>query len=159
MIRRVQIIHTDVRLSDDVKSAIRSHFPKADAVIEIRNPEQFVREVTSSIGCSTKDELVHYFNIENGRPIEGQTLPAMDMEYMKYLVQDSIPHKEGNTTMWSFTVDHVYRVLFCKDLFFSPEQEYRILLPDNKIDKGTSFDADFSEDLKMYDLEEYFDQH
>ena len=75
-----------INLSDDKKQTIREHFPNADAVAVIPNPEEFIEDVKRSIGTEIKAEKVNYFHIDKGyETTDGEI--AMDMEYMKYLMQ------------------------------------------------------------------------
>lgn len=124
-----------INLSDDKKQTIREHFPNADAVAIIPNPEVFIEDIRNSIGTEIKAENVHYFHIDKGFDTkDGQT--AMDIEYMKYLMQDVPPVKDDNVTKYTFYADYAFRVLFCKDVFFEKKQKYRIILPNKKIEKG-----------------------
>lgn len=146
-----------IRLSDKTKQTIREHFPNADAVAIIRNPKQFLLDVAETIGCEVKHELVHYFFIDEGLPTnDGRR--AMDHQYMMYLVQDVPPVvKEGNK-IYSFRVDHVYRSLFCKDVFFQDEQEYRIVLPRESVSGGKLYPVKYSQNLEVLDLDDFFAQ-
>ena len=70
-----------INLSDDKKQTIREHFPNADAVAVIPNPEEFIEDVKRSIGTEIKAEKVNYFHIDTGyETTDGEI--AMDMEYM-----------------------------------------------------------------------------
>ena len=142
-------------LSNKTKAAIRGHFPNADSVAIITNPEQFLEDVEKTIGYPIKHELVHYFNIDKGYNACEGGATAMDMEYMMYLVQDVPPVIENGMKRYVFHADYVYRVLFCKDVFFEDEQEYRIVLPDEKITKGTHFPVQLSEDIEIRSLDEF----
>lgn len=127
-----------INLSDDKKQTIREHFPNADAVAVIPNPEIFIEDVKRSIGTEIKAERVNYFHIDKGYETnDGRN--AMDMEYMKYLMQDAVPKKVDGGTRYTFYADYAFRVLFCKDVFFEKEQEYRIVLPNEKIEAGMSY--------------------
>ena len=147
---------TVINLSDDKKQTIQKHFPNADAVAIIPNPEIFIEDIRKSIGTAIKAENVHYFHIDKGFDTkDGQT--AMDMEYMRYLVQDVPPVKSNRETRYTFYADYAYRILFCKDIFFEKEQEYRIVLPDETIENGKSYPVDFSTEYEICDLNYFFD--
>ncbi len=128
-----------INLSDEKKETIKKHFPKANAVAIISEPYKFLDDVIASIGCEIKHGEVHYFHIDEGLEIEGSNQRAIDMEYMKYLMQDVPPVIKDGKTTYSFQADYVFSALFCKDVFFSDEQEYRIVLPHEKVSKGTSY--------------------
>ncbi|MGN0619310.1 MAG: hypothetical protein ACI4J7_09855 [Ruminiclostridium sp.] len=144
-----------ISLSEEKKNTIREHFPNADSVVVIPNPDSFVDDVRKSIGTEIKAESVHYFNIDKGFDTKsGQT--AIDMEYMRYLTQDVPPVKENGKTIYTFYADYAYRVLFCKDVFFKNEQEYRIVLPNDTIDSCRSYPISLSTEYKVYDLSDFF---
>ena len=145
--------HYKIKLSEDTQKTIKEHFPKADSVAIITEPEQFLKDIMSSIGCEVKHEGVHYFHIDKGLEIEGSNQRAMDMEYMKYLTQDVPPVVENGTKRYVFCADYVYRALFCKDVFFKDEQEYRIILPDELITEGTRYPVKLSESIEIVPLE------
>lgn len=89
---------------------------KADAVAIIREPRQFIDDVHSTIGHECKSDLIHYFHLlgiddsEHGK--------ANDLDYIKYLAQDTPPEKVGGQTKYAFNSDHVYRSLWCKDVIW-----------------------------------------
>lgn len=144
-----------VDLSDEKKQTIYEHFPDADAVVVIPNPDKFINDIKRSIGFDIKAENVHYFHIDEGFDTKfGQT--AMDMEYMKYLMQDVPPIRCNGKIKYTFCADYAYRVLFCKDVFFRNEQEYRIVLPTESIDKGTKYPVKLSTKYKIFDLDNFF---
>ena len=147
-----------IKLSESKQKTIREHFPNADSVGIISNPEQFLQDVMDSIGTRVEHEAVHYFNIDKGFKVDGSNQIAMDMEYMKYLVQDVPPVIENGMKKYSFRADYVYRVLFCKDVFFQDEQEYRIVLPDEKITKGTAFPIKLSDSIQVLSIDNLFNK-
>ena len=145
-----------INLSDDKKQTIREHFPNADAVAVIPNPEEFIEDVKRSIGTEIKAEKVNYFHIDKGyETTDGEI--AMDMEYMKYLMQDASPEKVDGGIRYTFYADYAFRVLFCKDVFFEQEQEYRIVLPNETIEAGKSYPVQLSKDYEIIDLHTFFD--
>lgn len=144
-----------INLSEDKKQTIKEHFSKADAVVIIPNPEVFIEDVRKSIGTEIKAEKVNYFHIDKGLETKDGRI-AMDMEYMKYLMQDVQPVKVDGATKYVLHADYAYRVLFCKDIFFEKEQEYRIVLPNEIIDVGKSCPVQFSSDYEVIDLNTFF---
>lgn len=148
--------NTIVNLSRDKKQTIREHFPNADAVAAIPNPEAFIEDISKSIGTDIKAVKVNYFHIDKSYETkDGRT--AMDMEYMKYLMQDAVPEKADGGTRYVFYADYAFRVLFCKDVFFEQEQEYRIVLPKEKIEVGKGYPVQLSADYEIYDLNTFFE--
>ena len=141
-----------IKLPAETKATIREHFPNADSVAVISNPEQFIEDVEKSIGHRMEHECVHYFHIDKGLKIENSDQTAMDMEYMKYLMQDTPPKVE---TTYSFAAKYAYRVLFCKDVFFEREQEYRLVLPEETIYKSTKYPVKIQESISIHPLDEF----
>ena len=147
-----------ISLSAEKQKTIRDHFPNADSVGIICNPKQFLDDVIKSIGTRVEHGVVYYFHIDKGFEVNDGKQTAMDMEYMKYLVQDVPPVIENGMKKYSFVADYVYRVLFCKDVFFTDEQEYRIVLPDEKIKEGTRFSIELSDPINVLSLDTFFNK-
>ena len=146
----------NIKLSDKVQKTIREHFPKADTVAIIDNPDCFLSDVENSIGREIKHGVVQYFYIDEGL-LTDDGKRAMDMQYMKYLVQDVPPVVENGKTTYRFLAKHVYRSLLCKDVFFRDEQEYRIILLNDQIIQGTSYPVRYSHKIRVMDLDSFFD--
>ena len=66
-----------IALSEEKKKTIREHFPKADGVVIIDNPDQFIEDVKNTIGHEMKNDEVHYYNIDEGYKTENGQV-AMD---------------------------------------------------------------------------------
>lgn len=145
------ILH--INLSDEKKKTIREHFPKADGVVIIENPDQFINDIKNTIGYDVKNDEVHYYNIDEGYKTENGQV-AMDLQYMMYVTQDAEPIHENGMVRYTFYEDFAYRVLFCKDLFFENEQEYRFILPTERIDEGTKYNVKFSCEYKISDIQD-----
>ena len=100
-------------LSEDKKQTIREHFPNADAVAIIPNPEVFIEDIRHSIGTEVKAENVHYFHIDKEFDTkDGQT--AIYMEYIRYLMQDVPPVKCDKGTRCTFYEDYAIRMYFLR---------------------------------------------
>lgn len=148
-----------ITFSDETRRVIREHFPNADTVAIISNPEKFIEEVKESIGCHIEHGVVNYFNIDQGFDVNNGKQTAMDMEYIKYLTQDVPPTSENGKTTYSFHIDYVYRSLFCKDVFFKGEQEYRIVLPEETISVGMHYPIKLSEKMEILPLNKFLQQN
>ena len=146
-----------IHLSEKTKQTIINHFPNADTVVIIDNPAQFLMDVENSIGCEIKHGCVQYFNIDKGYQ-RGDGVNAMDMDYMKYLMQDTPPVVEGNKRTYRFLEKYVYRCLFCKDIYFKDEQEYRIVLQNEKIESGKVYPVKYDIKLNVMNLEDFLKQ-
>ena len=144
-----------IKLTAETKATIREHFPKADSVAVISNPVQFIDDVEKSIGHRIEHECVHYFHIGKGLKIENSDQTAMDSEYMKYLIQDTPPKVEKGEKIYSLAANYAYRVLFCKDVFFEREQEYRLVLPEETIYESTKYPVKIQESISIRPLDDF----
>ena len=114
---------------------------------KILYPNMTAEVFKRSIGTEIKAEKVNYFHIDKGyETTDGEI--AMDMEYMKYLMQDASPEKVDGGIRYTFYADYAFRVLFCKDVFFEQEQEYRIVLPNETIEAGRVIPCGFQKITK-----------
>ena len=145
-----------INLSDQTKKIITEHFPKANSVAIIDNPDSFVHDIEQSIGYEIKHELVGYFNLDSGLDTDDGR-KAMDMEYINYIMQDSPPVVEGKSTTYTFYADYAFRVLFCKDVYFSEEQEYRILMPTETILESKIYPAQITSKITVMSIDDFFD--
>ena len=141
-----------INLSQEQKKTIKDHFPKADSVAVITLPEQFLDDVQKSIGCFVKHGKVNYFHIENGLPTLDGDRAAVEMEYYKYLTQDTAPIVAEGKKIYSFNEKYVFRVLFCKDIYFRNEKEYRIVLPNETINNSKSYPIKLRERIEIFPL-------
>jgi hypothetical protein len=142
----------EVSLSENLKETIREHFPEANAVAIIRNPYKFISDVTKSIGHLCISDLVNYYKLY-GHEVEKGI--ANDMDYIKYLTQDTPPKIQGEKKIYSFNEKYVYRSLLCKDIFFKDEQEYRFILPELKIKEPREFSIISNQDINIDSLDEF----
>lgn len=81
----------------------------------------------------------------------------MDIEYIKYLTQDVASEKVDGETIYTFSANYAFRVLFCKDIFFEKEQEYRIVLPNEVIEVGKNYPIQLSKDYEIINLSTFFE--
>ena len=142
-----------INISNEIKDSIISHFPHADTVAVIKNPYQFIEDVTASIGYDCKSDLVNYFHLTGFDSEHGK---VNDLSYFKYLAQDTPPVRLDGKTVYSFNAKYVYRALLCKDVFFADEQEYRFILPEVKIVDGREFQTTLQETIELHDLSAFF---
>ena len=145
---------TKICLSKDLKDTVRTHFPEADTVAIIDDPMQFILDVVNSISSEVKHGNVEYFNIDKGYQRDDGSV-AMDMDYMRYLMQDTPAIVEGNRKTLRFLEKYVYRCLFCKDNYFRDEQEYRIVLKDEKIQSSKVYQINFTKNFDVLDLNDF----
>lgn len=147
-----------ISLSQDTKNMIKEHFPNADSVVIIDNPQKFIEDVKNSIGHVIKGDLVHYYYIDEGIQKENGNI-AMDLRYIMYLTQDEQPLNVNGNEIYSLSEEFAYRVLFCKDVFFEEEREFRFVLPEDHILMGTSYPVNLTEEYKIEELEAFIREH
>lgn len=125
-------------LSNKKKETLREHFPDADTVAIISDPQVFLNDVKISIGTRMESGFIKYYNLAEGSPLDNDRI-ANDLEYMNYVTQDISTWSSEEKRHAFLKAEYVYRTLFCKDYFFKDEQEYRIVLPDERIINGTLY--------------------
>lgn len=140
-----------INLSENVKKTIKNHFPNADSVGIIKDPDSFIHDVENTIDCEVKHDKVHYFHIDKGFPANDGINTANDLEYIKYLTQDT-PTKNGK---YCLDPNYIYRALFCKDIFFKNEHEYRIVLPSETITCGTRYPIHIRQTIEIMKLDDF----
>ena len=125
------------KLSSDVKDMVNEHFPKADAVAIINNPEQFIQDVQHKFGKGCKHGTVKYAPI------------ADNIGFFNDMI-----HVEN-----AGRVSSVYFSLLRKDTFFTKEQEYRFILSDMEIEEPKEMSVDLSpgNSITVQGLDEFFD--
>lgn len=144
----------EFHFSEEIKENIREHFPKANSVAIIKNPDEFIANVKATIGTESVSGLVNYFNLYGFDSAKGK---ANDLQYFKYLTQDIPPQKVEGGLKYTFSAKYVYRSLLCKDVFFKNEQEYRFILPNDKISKGTIYSIKLEQTIFVVDLKKLFE--
>ena len=140
-----------INLSEDIKKTIKDHFPDADSVGVIKDPDSFIHDVEDTVGHEVKYGKVHYFHIDKGFPANDGINTANDLEYIKYLTQDT-PPINGRYCLASA---YSYRALFCKDVFFKDEHEYRIILPSETITHGTHYPIHIRQTINIMSINEF----
>jgi len=157
----------NVRLSKDIQDNIREHFPEADAVAVIPEPDKFIENVLKNIHSVGNDihldcrsDYVRYFNMYGIDTTlgKGKSTKAVDMGFLKFITQDHEPEIEGNMAKYTVYESDAWRHLLCKDVFFQQEQEFRFILPQEKIDGGNLYEVDLPDNVYIVDLNEFFAQ-
>lgn len=102
---------------------------------------------------------VHYYNMYGIDTIsEGRPTKAIDMEFLNFITQDQAPMREGNRSVQVVYESDAWRHLLCKDVFFKQEQEFRLILPEEKINGGNLYEVDVPDNVKIMDLDEFLSQ-
>ena len=155
----------NIQLTEDIRNSILEHFPEADAVAVIQDPDRFIKNVLKCIRRIGDDmhldcraDSVRYFNMcgINTMLSDGKSVKANDMEFWKFIIQDHEPEKEGSRVKYTVYESDAWRHLLCKDVFFQQEQEFRFILPNEKIDGGGLYKIDVPEKVHIIDLDEFF---
>jgi len=145
-----------IKLTPETKKVIQKHFPNADAVAIIKNPGRFLFDIEMSIDKEIEHDLVRYFHIEEGIQIDNGNV-AMDLQYMEYLTKDTPPVRMNGLKRLVFSADYIFRILFCKDVYFEEEQEYRLLLPKETIDENKIYPVKYTQKIEIEDLSIFFE--
>lgn len=97
-----------IQFSEKKHHIISEHFPKADSVLLIKNPQHFLDNLKSNIGYKCYENLVQYYN-------PNRILP----QFLENLFYDSV-YEDIETGIRETVVDvsNVHRLLICKDIFF-----------------------------------------
>lgn len=151
-------LHNDGTLefhfTDETKKSIRKHFPKADSVAIIKNPDKFIINVEKTIGTVVFSDLVRYFDIYANNMEEINN----DLNYISYWLEIATHIQEGNEHKYTINENNVFRFLLCKDIFFENEQEYRFILPKDTIKKGTIYHIRLNQAISVVNLKELFEK-
>ena len=146
-------------LSKEIQQTIREHFPEADAVVIVPNPEEFVKKITNTISCNGKEDIRCISESVGYYHVFGFNERALDLSMFEYLTQDSPVRQTEKGWERTALQKYAWRILFCKDVFFQNEQEYRFILPDEIVENGKLYEADIDGDsIEIMDLDEFFKQ-
>lgn len=155
-----EVASGEIKLALETQTIIREHFPKADSVAVIKKPHDFIREFEESIHDDNENSVIpcisgkiNYFNMYGIGDKH-----AIDGRFIDFITNGREPKRIDNKKQIPIYVDDAWRYLFCKDVFFQGEQEYRFILPDVSVDKGRLFEVNLSENIRIYGLDEFFER-
>ena len=148
---------------------VRQHFPKADSVVIIKNPEQFIRDISRSMNGKFRHKKIEYFKIIDGIEAPDGT-KTMDMHYLEYLIRGIEPIcgdalfnsdnvKKINSKLYAVTVNDAIRTLFCKDVYFECEGEYRFVFFEESVEEGVVYQCNLSEELDMINIDDFYNEY
>lgn len=143
------------RPSPELEETIRAHFPSADGAVAISEPRTFIEDIHRSVKQSITAERVKYFNIAQGCGPNG-SIPS---GYIDFLTGG--PNGQTEERKYFIDEDPSYKMLFCKDVFFEGEREFRIAFPEaNRLQpqNHTKFFVRLSNRPRLMDLDEFFEQ-
>lgn len=142
-----------VVLPEEVCNDIRNHFQKADSGVVVENPAILVNDVCAGISSRVIYDLVKYFNFDGYTRKDGTR--SNDLAYMVYLATGSNDLLDfSKMRVMSFDEQFSYRALFCKDVFFTNEREFRFVLPDITLSAPQIFSIKPSTRMVVLGIEE-----
>ncbi|MDD3041069.1 hypothetical protein [Bacteroides sp.] len=109
--------------STELVTSIKSHFPKADTAVVFTDPRKLIESLLSGAKSDIQHGYVNYFNMH-----------PVDLEWVKF-VHDNKGEKVDGGIRYTMLVENSYKLLFCKDLFFKEEKEYRFVYSNDSIRK------------------------
>lgn len=130
-------------VNSDVQKKVKKDFKGANTAAVFLEPSKLITSITN-IAPSVHGEI-HYFDLN---------LEHQDYAFFEYLVQESGTISKNNPMIMStqfkeldgtlhpkqyITKRNAYRILFCKDLFFNTENEYRFALINKCIKEPQEF--------------------
>lgn len=130
-------------ISPGFMKTIREHFPNADAALIFRNYNLVRKAFEHAFSSVRMGEITYPWMSENGASIEyiEHTMTEItEREYyasIPYLIMKCIftPTDGSPNRYFSTAKKDAYKILFCKEPFFSGEQEYRFVLPNTRLEE------------------------
>lgn len=150
-----------VRLKPEVEEKIRHDFQKADTAVVFYEPSKFMRSMEGISGGVVHRD-VQYFDFANR---------VNSLEFIDYLGRDAnlssgiimqsnifLPDKpEELDRIVYITTCNQHNILFCKDLYFRDEREYRFVLTDLRRENAEEYAVDFSDQrVAIFSLNDFF---
>jgi len=134
-----------IKFSSEHERTIRSHFPKADSALLTTDPTAFIENICTAFNEECHHDRVRYFDMV--RPTTA---------LLAYLLGEKEGFEMVKGIHYSINTENVHNVLFCKDLFFKMQQEYRFLIQHRVIKQPTVFDIAPIKDCSIFALDCFF---
>ena len=131
-----------IQFSEAFKEEVTNSFKKADSALIICEPENFMQSLKSSIRHEVISDNIRYFDYD-----------ILDINMMYFLL--GVDTFEKNQP-YSMKYSNRHRHLLCKDISFSEQREYRIILLDDEITEPQKYNFNFNSQYKIVDLHELF---
>lgn len=157
-----------IKLPKKLKCDIKSHFPNADTVALIKNPDLLISDLGKRYSDVIADNVIYINNKDKGKELTiadfvvRRDFPSYENkdELLKLLkskdYQDSMPRQKNGKLYYNITEKNCHNTLFIKDDFFQNQHEFRIILKDHIINKGKTFKVDLSQQIFLYTITELF---
>lgn len=149
-----------LKVNNAFVGTIKNHFPKADAAGVFFSPAQFLYSV-SKLGVTMCDQ-VRYFDFAPKGDVRkmleyiSQNTGAINKRNEQIISSIEVMG-DGDQKRTSVTKNNMKRILFCKDSYFSGEKEYRIILPNKRINTPQHYYVRWGKlKRKLYPIEEFF---
>jgi hypothetical protein len=132
-----------IQFSKEMQNTIMKHFPKADTAVVFFDPPSVIKSLQATSKSRLKYGFVNYLNMH-----------PVGVEWIEF-VNDK--EKIENGTKYTMTVQNAYKMLFCKDLYFKEEKEYRFVFADDEILTPKVIYAEKLGEIKVIDIGQLFD--
>ena len=127
-------------ISQDEIESIKKDFSSATHALIILEPDRFIDSI-KQIDRGIKNGEIRYYDYSIN--------PLQMFMYLTTGEEEIITNQ-----VLSFTEDNKYRILFCKDITFSNQKEYRFINTQRLIDEAISCDFDFNTKYLLIPIEE-----
>lgn len=150
-----------LKVDDRIKSIIKEHFPKADTAGVFFQPQRFIDSL-AGLGVTCHDR-VRYFDFSPRGVIKEMAeyiaqQPGTISKHNHSLVSMRMETNDGEQSCFQISEHNMHRILFCKGCDFAGEKEYRIILPQKRIDAPKEYTIRWGKQKrKMCPIDEFFD--
>ena len=128
-------------ISPSFMKTIRSHFPNANAALVFANSETVRKAFENTFSTVRMQEITYPWMSEKGSSIEyiEQIMTELSERDFNSELPDLLakckmsPNDGSPVRFFATTKKDAYKILFCKDPYFSEEREYRFLLPNVRL--------------------------
>lgn len=132
-----------IKFSEEKENIIRTHFKKATTALVIKQPDSFIENVNQAFNTYCHAETVKYFDTS-----------IMTKDRLIYLSTGRLDNIELSN--FGMTTDNIFRQLYCKDIFFILQSEFRFVVPKLQIQKPQIFKIKMEPECKLFTLNEFF---
>jgi hypothetical protein len=135
-----------IKFNPKKEAVIRTHFREANSVLIIKTPDIFISDVKNIFNNNCYADFVRYFNMS-----------VLTDDRLAFLM--GVPElSKLNTENMSFfmTSDNVYKHLYCKDIYFNEQQEFRFIPSSIMINEPRIFDLQMNSSTELCDLDSFF---
>lgn len=149
-----------ITVSDALRNTISEHFPKADTAGVFFQPQRFIDSL-AGLGVTCHDR-VRYFDFSPKGIIKEMVeyiaqQPGTISKHNHPLFSMCMETNDGERNRLEITERNMKHILFCKDYYFAGENEYRIILPQKRIDAPKEYSIRWGKQKrKLYPIDEFF---